>query len=355
MYQSALEQDSAYAKAYTGLWLVYTTDQDNYSSDSALVLINKALSYDDQEEVAYYALGAIYYISLNDPEQAMNYFDKALEINPNYELCYMMKGGIYNDSYGDMVNTIKNYHKALQLNEEVYFTPRILGYLRANYLRAGFYEQAEFYASEQLKLNENTSLYMRILADIELARGNYNESIDLYQQAYDNDSSNYWLYNIIMQRLYTEGREQEALNHALVLDSLVNHENLDANGYYHRIGFMLWHSGEKEKAQWYLDKKIEESLERIRNEDWDPGKWTYYNLAGVYAFLGDKEKAYEYLEEYNTKKFEGAGAIQYFRLDPLFNSIREEERFQQILYDLQAKYQREHDKLKVWMEEEGII
>jgi molybdopterin converting factor small subunit len=39
--------------------------------------------------------------------------------------------------------------------------------------------------------------------------------------------------------------------------------------------------------------------------------------------------------------------------DPLFNNIRNEPEFQQIVKDLEAKYQAEHEKVRKWMEDQG--
>ena len=41
------------------------------------------------------------------------------------------------------------------------------------------------------------------------------------------------------------------------------------------------------------------------------------------------------------------------KTDPLFNSIRNEPEFQQIVKDIEAKYQAEHERVKKWMEEQG--
>ena len=69
----------------------------------------------------------------------------------------------------------------------------------------------------------------------------------------------------------------------------------------------------------------------------------------------NKEKAYEYLEEYNSKIFKTSFMVTLFRQDPLFDNIHHEERFQQIYQEIKAKYQREHDKLQAWLEKGGMI
>jgi molybdopterin converting factor small subunit len=41
--------------------------------------------------------------------------------------------------------------------------------------------------------------------------------------------------------------------------------------------------------------------------------------------------------------------------DPLFESIRDEPEFQQIVRDVEAKYQAEHERVKKWLEEQGML
>jgi len=84
-------------------------------------------------------------------------------------------------------------------------------------------------------------------------------------------------------------------------------------------------------------------------------KRAQYDLAGIYAFLGDKEKAYQYLDEFNTMNFYGLWWISYAKHDVLFNSIRNEERFQKILQNVEAKYQAEHERVRKWLEEQGML
>ena len=80
-------------------------------------------------------------------------------------------------------------------------------------------------------------------------------------------------------------------------------------------------------------------------------KAAQYDLAATYAFLGDKIKAYQHLDEFNKRNFYQLWLISYAKHDPLFDSIRNEERFQKILQNMEAKYQAEHERVKKWLEE----
>jgi len=83
--------------------------------------------------------------------------------------------------------------------------------------------------------------------------------------------------------------------------------------------------------------------------------YSYYDLAGVYAFRGEKDKAYENLRIFNQRKIEHMWMVRLIKNDPLLNSIRDEEEFQQIVRDVEAKYQAEHERVRKWLEEQGML
>lgn len=83
--------------------------------------------------------------------------------------------------------------------------------------------------------------------------------------------------------------------------------------------------------------------------------YTYYDRAGVYAFRGDKERAYEDLKIFSQRESFGLWIIALMKIDPLFDSIKEEPEFKQIVREMEAKHQAEHERVKKWLEEEGKL
>ena len=85
----------------------------------------------------------------------------------------------------------------------------------------------------------------------------------------------------------------------------------------------------------------------------DRGGWielsSYYHLASLYAFRGEKDKAYENLRQIQLHR------VLVIKLDPFFDSIRDEPEFQQIVRDIEAKYQAEHERVKKWLEENDML
>ena len=122
----------------------------------------------------------------------------------------------------------------------------------------------------------------------------------------------------------------------------------------HRIGLSYAENGYRKEAEYYFEKQLEYSKNDIElKRPWGQRLYPYYDMAGIYAFRGDKEKAYKYLKLFNQRQSMPLFAVTYMKNDPLFNSIRNEPEFQQILRDVEAKYQLEHERVRKWLEEQG--
>jgi tetratricopeptide (TPR) repeat protein len=255
----------------------------------------------------------------------------------------------------DLVNAIPNYYKSFEL-DETYWKPWNLDKIRWCFFASGFYEKATFFASEKLKLDADSIGYLFHLAGVEFVLGNLAKSLELHKKAYSMDSTNVELLNMIVQIYTINGEKTEALHYAILLDSLIVKHDMIALNFAHRVGYAYWINGKKERAKYYFDKQLNNCLESIKmKKPYALQKFIYYDLAALYAFYGDKEKALQYLEEYNTKKFQRSVLIRWLEKDPLFDSIRDDERFQEIQNEMEIKYQAEHDKLEVWMKEKGYI
>jgi hypothetical protein len=124
----------------------------------------------------------------------------------------------------------------------------------------------------------------------------------------------------------------------------------------HRIGYAFWKVGKYKEAEYYFNEQIKYGTESIKlSRDMASAKRAQYDLAGVYAFLGDKNKAYQYMDEFNTTNYNLLWWISYTKHDLLFDSIRNEEHFQKILQNVEAKYQAEHERVRKWLEDQGKL
>jgi len=357
LYNTTLDIDSSFARSYTGLARIYhirysreTYLKENYM-DSCLILVNIALSIDDQLDEAYYIKGR-YYFSHGQVENALDNFDKALKINPNYYVAYYLRGEILTYVLNDYVKGIENFYKALNLitGDERPFLLRDLGNI---YSDVGFLDKAKYYYKEAFILDGDSVRYLLGLCNLELSMENYEEALKQAKKINEIDTTfllDLYIYSIA-------GTREEAYLYAkkLIKSDLIRGSTKTIEDP-HRIGYALWQGGEYKEAESYFNQQIKYCEESIKlGREWAQVKGNQYDLAATYAFLGDKEKAYKYLDEFNTKNFFQLWWINLAKHDPLFDSIRNEERFQKILQNMEAKYQAEHERVRKWLEEQGRL
>ena len=120
-----------------------------------------------------------------------------------------------------------------------------------------------------------------------------------------------------------------------------------------RLGYACWENGFYAEADYYFDTMIEYYNELIQLGRKDFA--TNYNIAGIYAFRGEKDRAYENLRLFNELERIPFWWLDLFRIDPLFDSLRDEPEFQQISRDMETKYQAEHERVRQWLEENDML
>jgi tetratricopeptide (TPR) repeat protein len=355
LYYKALEYDSTFAQAYIGLAYVYWSKHsgDLFSEnfmDSVLILADIALSYDDQLAEAYNVKG-YYYYSWSLITKASEEYDKAIKYNPNDWMAYRMKGGLY--EYYDLVKAIDNYHKAASLNRGPQL-PGLLRQLGNLYRSAGFTEKANYYSQEALKLDDDSASYYSDLGNSERGLRNYEKAVEFLKKGYAIDSNN----NVILRTLGScymfLGQYEESLKYFVKWFEPRKARGLMTSFRLNWLGYVYLQNGYKEEAEYYFNEAINENSRMI-----ELGRFlnntTYYYLAGVYAFRGEKDKAYENLNIINQSQSMRLFMVTWFKDDPLFNSIRDEPEFQKIVRDVEAKYQAEHERVRQWLEENDML
>ncbi len=68
-----------------------------------------------------------------------------------------------------------------------------------------------------------------------------------------------------------------------------------------RIGYAYWVNGFKEEADYYINTGLEYYNSKLKLGRSGQDLHTFYSLAAIHAFLGDKDKAYEYLRLFNQR------------------------------------------------------
>jgi TolB-like protein len=366
-FSKALKYDSTFARAYAGLAGVYYWKHGNeYKSyftknylDSVLILADRALSFDDHLSEGYF-YRAWYYSNNGKTEQAAKEFDRAIKYNPNYWEAYLQKGnyvyfGDLNNS--DYVKGLEYIHKAARINQgrELPFILYNLGNAYSYF--AGFPEEAKKYFQEAFKLDSDTSTYFSNLGSLEIQYGDFEKGMEKSLKIYAKDSSDWRLAG----QYFNNGQYKESLkyfrNYIEKLKSLGQIPQLNHS----MIGYAYLQNGFKKEAEHWFNEQKRLSQESIKlGRGYSTSSWfssnAYYDLAALYAFTGEKKKAYEILRmitRYPIIPLSMADDIK--KYNPLFNSIRNEPEFQQIVKDIEAKYQAEHERVRKWLEENNML
>jgi tetratricopeptide (TPR) repeat protein len=346
--------------AYSGLARVYWDKyfwKEYFSKnfmDSVLVLANIALSFDDQLSEPYLLKGR-YYSEIGKPEQAIEEIDKAIKLNPNDWMAYYGKGVFYWYS-SDFVNTIYYLQKAVSINRGREL-PSLLWGIGFAYFFAGFPEKAKQYYQDGLKLSGDSSSYYNSLENDEFWLTNFNKSIEYGEKGYAIDSIHADILDMLGMGYEWIGKYKESLKYYKKSQEILKTSEIMINVWdMENIGYAYWQVGNKEEAEQYFNEQINycnkiNELKRIQGQN----LWTYFGLAGVYAFKGEKDKAYENLRVFNQIPRATLWMPMLMKTDPLFNSIRNEPEFQQISKDIEAKYQAEHERVRKWLEETGNL
>ena len=358
LYREALGYDSTFALAYSGLAMAYWNKtrwseffSENYM-DSVLILADIALSYDNQLAEAY-SVKAAYYFFTGKPEQALEEADKAIEFNPNDWMAYWGKGMLYSNL--DQVMSIYNLNKAISLNRGS-MLPQLLITLGWVYHSAGFMEKFKNCLQEAFKLTGDSAGYYEGLGSSENHQGNYAKAIEFLEKGHRIDTNR-------MGIIVSLGYSNMLLDH--YRESLKYYkkyvERLEATGSVdlqnmQRVGYVYLQNGYKKEAEYYFNKQLEYCNESIElGREYSRNLSAFYDLAGIYAFRGKRDKAIENLRKFNQGKWMSFFIFRFIKKDPLFDSIRNDPEFLEIVRDIETKYQAEHERVRIWLEEQGML
>ena len=279
-FERAIALDRDFAEAYAGLAFVYATRGilGEYSAAEAYEkghsVAAKALALDDALAEAHEAMGAIYSLGLK-LKDAMREHEKALELNPNLVVGrYMHAYALMYD--GRMDEAITEFKKAEELDP--IGTARNGGLCIA-YLAIGDEENAFKVSKRFVEIEPDDLNAINVLGYLYLKRG----------------------------------EKEEALRYFSLLSEK------GGEGWSGYLGYGLAKVGEREEAKKILDSLIEKS------------RASYVAptiVAMIYAGMGEKEKAFEWLDKAAQVK---DPQLVFLTLDYPWFELRSDPHFSEVL------------------------
>jgi adenylate cyclase len=279
-YEQALKLDPNYALAYCGI-------ADTYAYMGGVVMASKeavvkerefaqkALELDPELPEAHLslacALGGAF-----DWRNAQIEFDRAIELNPNlawaYEIYAWFLGGL-----GRLDEAIAKDKKAIELDPLNSFFQSALAYFLYHARR---YDEAIVQIKKTLELDPTSTLARHLLGCCLLWKGDTAGAIAEFQRS-----------KIVVTGAWYQGL----------------------------LGYAYAISGDRPKAEQILGELEEQAKRQYVNSS---------AFAAIYLGLGEKEKALDWLDKcYEDQE----SACWLLKVDPIYDSVRNEPRFQAIL------------------------
>ncbi len=281
-FQQAVAIDPAYALAYTGLAdcyddlsaFGYVPPKDGFPKGREAA--QKALELDDTLAEAHTSLGTIKSNYDWDWQGGEAEFNRAIELNPNDANAHHLHAALGLRLRGKLEEAIAEDKRALELDPLSVVINWSLG---MNYFQARRYDQAIEQERKTLDLDPNFYFAHATLGDSELGKSMYQEGI-------------------------AELEKSLAVNPGKTLA-------LSLVGYAHA------REGRRADAEKALDQ-----LNELSKREYVPA----LTRVAVYAALGEKEKAFEWLEKAYDERY-----LIHIKTDPAYDSLRSDPRFADVL------------------------
>ncbi len=333
LFKKAYEEDSDFALAYAGLADAYVQKTlrfgaDSHWLDSAIVHCDRALIIDPYLAEAHKALGLIYY--------ARSWFGKslkanltAIELNPNFFMALHNLGWIYLNQ-GDLEKSDKWMNRARRADPTFatsYIGSGLIKLIVGDYQRAGHLFRFACEIQPDHRLNPMILIFLikLLMGDPEAAKS---EADKIIGKISDDDG----LYIAAGDVALFSGDPAAAGGYyqkAVTINPKAWHPITGVNATT-SLGFILWktnHRVEADEMLQYSKKLDEETLEQ--GSQW----WgVSYDMAAIQAIRNNKTECYHWLEKAIN---DGFRFHTWLSIDPLFENMRDDQRFNEIIDQLE--------------------
>lgn len=278
LFRNAIAADPGFALAYVGLADSLVMNQPQVAE--APVMIRKALELDPNLGEAYATLGFLQMFFEWEWQKAEASFKRSFELKPNYATAHHWYATLLAIK-GDTAAARDEMHKALELNP---LSHNFLADLGQLHYFSGEYAEAERYCLKALEIDAEFSFAHEYLHNIYLKTGRYEEAV-------------------------VEIAKAEAINGSYMHEARKPQEPMG------RFRAAFRRSG----INGYLEERFPGK---------PPSSEAYYLYAMKHAYVGDREKALDYLEKATeARMFLSA----FMKAEPVFEGLRSEPRYQRLL------------------------
>lgn len=346
-FSSALQLDDQLAIAWAYLGEINILRHTYFGApsgviDTANIYLEKAITLHPQLPEGYLFRSKCYELKKQLPKMEAD-LKQALALSPNSGDILRNLGSFYVTETDDLEKGIPYYKKAITLEP---FNVRPLISLSNLHKLVGNLEESKNYLDRATQIEpDRLSNYMR-LAELLMLFNDFPQAQKYAQRIFEINPDFIWGNHILGETYAFDGKYLAAEPYYREIQKIVSQkdfiESFGTPPFRHRLGFVLWHTDRKEEANTLFQQMIDKNL-KIVNSDIDNLGGARYDLAAVHAFLGENDKAIEWM----NRIFKDGSWFDFYytQIDPMFDPIRNDERFQAIINREKARIEKMKKKV----------
>jgi TolB-like protein/Flp pilus assembly protein TadD len=267
----------------------------------------------------------LYRLTKRSVEYAIQLFEKAIELDPRYAAAYAACSGAYGQMYQYFSRQQHYRDKAQEFSFKALMydanLPEAYAAMGLSYFIWGKFEEAEASGRKAIELDADNFIAYWTLGRIHFTTGNFEKALELFRRVIELKPSFYVAYLDAKQALFNLGRTDEVRKMVgKIMEIMPNYLLQNPDDARARLFFAieLVDAGRHDEAV----TEAHAALELAPNDS-----LMLYNLACLYARLGDKPKAIATLREAVAA---GVTNFQWWQHDPDLNILRDEPEFQEM-------------------------
>jgi tetratricopeptide (TPR) repeat protein len=308
----------------------------------------------NEEAYRLYLQGMYLYDKRNlvDAQKAVGVLEQAVRLDPNYALAWAGKAHAHRTvaNFGRSVNLHEEYQKSIEaINKALALDENLSDAYSALCDNKMYYEYdfagAERACKRAIELNPDSSLARQIYSRYLNSRGRHDEAIAESKTAIDLEPASLLNQRVYGTCLYFARRYEEA---AAQLKRVIAMDENFANAYIWLRFALEMQGNESEAFEWFMkapgmQNADEETVQafktayqtsgwqgvlRERVKRFEEGNEAYFHGAAYNAQIGNKDKAFEYLEKSYGRRELWMANLQ---VDPRLDSLRGDPRFDELV------------------------
>ncbi|HRJ28730.1 MAG TPA: helix-turn-helix domain-containing protein [Cyclobacteriaceae bacterium] len=355
-FDEALEHDNTFSLAYACAGIacyyldVFRAEKDHVEKLGSYA--DKALLYDPKLGEGLTAK-AMYYLLKKEYQQALPYLEKGLEYNPNSSLLVGLLADFYANYLPNTGKYLEYALRGMQLNagvgdsvEQSYFYLRLGNAL----IQTGFVDESLRYIDKSLELSEFNMYSRYVRAFVMYAKTkDLNNTRNLLLAEFQKDTMRFDILQDLGKVSYYLKDYETAYKYYLRFNRMREAMKLDV--YQHEnmiIGVTYQKAGYREEGTAFI-----ESYRQFLNHD--QSAYRHAGLGMYYSYSGDKQKALEHFRQFAREDNIQYWLILFIDKDPMLAGMANDPEMKNVLHEIEKKFWANHKKLKIRLEEQGLL